>query len=156
MFKVQAYDLESYFAADPARAGDLRQLDALICAAAPTLERHFHAGRSAGEAGMRMSLIGYGAFHYAIASGKTGAWPIIGVALQKNYISVYVAVTLDDAPLVDSYAGRLGELRSGSNNFSFRRFAELDVATVSALVREAERIFRSDPDNPVRAAARGT
>jgi hypothetical protein len=38
-------------------------------------------------------MIGYGKFHYAVKSRKTIEWPIIGVALQKSYISVYVAVT---------------------------------------------------------------
>ena len=42
---------------------------------------------------MRMKMIGYGKFHYAVKSRKTIEWPIIGVALQKSYISVYVAVT---------------------------------------------------------------
>jgi len=77
-------------------------------------------------------------------------WPVIGVALQKNYISIYVAVTKADRPLVPIYSGKLGEKRMGGNNFSFERFDELHLAEVSKLIAEAERIFEADPQNPAR------
>jgi len=94
--------------------------------------------------------MGYGELRYATRSGDTVEWPVIGVALQKNYISVYVAVTRADAPIVPTYAGRLGEKRIGRNNFSFERFDDLNAAGVSSLVAEIGRIFTSDPENPIR------
>ena len=100
MFRVAADSLEAYLAFDPGRTADLEQVHALMRKAAPSLKRHFHAGSPAGEAGMRMNMIGYGQFRYAIKSGKTAVWPVIGVALQKNYISIYVAVTRGGKPLV--------------------------------------------------------
>ena len=75
---------------------------------------------------------------------------MIGVALQKNYISVYVSVTKQDAPIVPGYAGKLGELRMGANNFSFERFDDLKSNAVSSLFAEVGQIFTSDPENPVR------
>jgi hypothetical protein len=95
-------------------------------------------------------MIGYGRFRYAIKSGSATEWPVIGIALQKNYISVYVSVTKVGAPIVPSYAGRLGELRMGRNNFSFVSFDDLKIPGVSALVAEIAEIFRADPENPVR------
>ena len=148
MFRVAAGSLEAYLAFDPARTADLEQLHAVMRKAAPSLRRHFHAGTPAGEAGMRMNMIGYGGFRYAIKSGKTAAWPVIGVALQKNYISVYVAVTRGGK--VSCYAGKLGELRAGGNNFSFVAFGDLDAANVAALFAEAADIFKADKENPVR------
>jgi hypothetical protein len=99
---------------------------------------------------MRMQMIGYGRFHYAIKSGKAIAWPVIGIALQKSYISIYIAVTRQDVPIVQAYAGQLGELRMGRNNFSFERFDDLEIAGVSALFAEVADIFAKDPENPVR------
>jgi hypothetical protein len=75
---------------------------------------------------------------------------VIGVALQKNYISVYVTVTRQGAPLVSFYAGKLGELRAGNNNFSFERFDDLKQDAVSTLVTEVAGIYKADPENPVR------
>ena len=150
MFRVAADSLEAYLAFDPGRTADLEQLHAVMRKAAPSLKRHFHAGTPAGEAGMRMNMIGYGQFRYAIKSGKTAVWPVIGLALQKNYISIYVTVTRDGKPLVSCYAGKLGELRAGGNNFSFEAFVDLKAPVVAALFAEAADIFKADPENPVR------
>src|SRR5262249_34534593 len=128
MYRVTADSLASYLDFDPVRKSDLVSLNDLIHRAAPNLGRYFHKGTPAGQAGMRMKMIGYGRFRYAIKSGSTTDWPVVGVALQKNYISIYVAATKAGAPIVMSYAGRLGELRSGRNNFSFEKFADLKTA----------------------------
>jgi hypothetical protein len=150
MFRVPADSLRTYLDFDPARKPDLLKLHEVLAETAPALKRYFHRGTPAGEAGMRMKMIGYGKFRYAIKSGKTTEWPVIGVALQKSYISVYVSVTKAGAPLVPAYKGRLGELRMGGNNFSFVRFEDLTVPALSSLFAEADGIFRSDPENPVR------
>jgi hypothetical protein len=150
MFKVDVDSLDAYFNFDPARKRDLEALDRTIQTSAPSLERHFHAGTPAGDAGMRMKMIGYGRFRYAIKSGKTTFWPVIGVALQKNYISVYFSVGRDGAPIVASYAGKLGAVRSADDNFSFAAFDDLNVAALSSLLAEAADLIRADPENPVR------
>lgn len=150
MYRVVAESLDDYLNFDSERKSDLVRLHGVMRKAAPSLKRHFHKGTPAGEAGMRMKMIGYGKFRYAIKSGSTIEWPVVGVALQKNYVSVYVALTKADAPIVRRYAGRLGELRSGNNNFSFERFDDLNMAALSSLVAEAAGIFASDPENPVR------
>ena len=150
MFRVDVDSLEAYLAFDPARTGELEELHALIRKSAPGLTRHFHAGTPAGEAGMRMKMIGYGRFQYAIKSGKTTSWPVIGVALQKNYISVYLSVTRGRKSLVSCYAGKLGELRSGGNNFSFEKFSDLNASAAGSLFTEAADIFKADRENPVR------
>ena len=150
MYRVTAANLTGYFDHDPDRRAELKKLDRLIAAAAPTLKRHFHRGTPAGEAGMRMQMIGYGQLRYAIKSGKTTPWPVVGVALQKNYISVYISVTKHGASIVKSYVGKLGELRAGGNNFSFEKFDDLDAKALTSLFGEVAAIVRSDPDNPVR------
>ena len=150
MFRVTADSVAAYLDFDPERKPDLVKLHKLMAKTAPALERYFHQGTPAGEAGMRMKMIGYGKFRYAIKSGKTTEWPVIGVALQKNYISVYLAVTKAGAPLVRAYEGKLGELRMGGNNFSFVRFDDLRSLALASLFAEANEIFKSDPENPVR------
>ena len=87
-----------------------------------------------------MQMIGYGKFRYAIKSGKSTEWPVIGVALQENYISVYVLVTHVGLPIVRAYAGKLGELRTGANNFSFKRFD--DLSTLLLLFAKVAEIFK--------------
>jgi hypothetical protein len=154
MFRVAADTLEAYLDFDPKRKSDLAKWHQLMRMAAPSLARYFHRGTPAGEAGMRMKMIGYGRFRYTIKSGKAIEWPAIGIALQKNYISVYVSVTKAGAPIVPGYARELGELRMGSNNFSFLRFDDLNILKVSELLSEVADILGADPDNPVRYMTR--
>jgi hypothetical protein len=151
MFKVQVDSLDAYFNFDPARKKDLVALDKTIRSSAPSLKRFFHAGTPPGEPGMRFKMIGYGKFHYPSSSGKAISWPVIGLALQKNYISVYLSVTVGDKPILDAYVGKLGELRSGRNNFSFRSFDELQPVALATLFSQAASIVKGAPDNPVKA-----
>jgi hypothetical protein len=147
MFRVDVETLEAYFAFDPKREGALHKLDGLIRKAAPSLRRYFHKGTSEGEPGMRFKMIGYGESFYRARTGEKVEWPVVGVALQKNYISVYFAVTQRGAAVTNPYAGRLSELRMGRNNFSFERFDDLDLPTAAALFSEAAQIFAADPEN---------
>lgn len=45
---------------------------------------------------MRFKMIGYGKTQRPAGSGKLLDWPVVGVALQKNYISVYLSVTAEE------------------------------------------------------------
>jgi hypothetical protein len=145
VFRVDVDSLREYFDFDPARKGDLQKLDKLLKVSAPGLKRYFHRGTPAGEPGMRFRMIGYGRFEYLAREGKTVEWPAIGVALQKNYISVYLSLTTEGAPLLRSYAGKIGAARAGGNNFSFKAYEDLDVRWLGSLFAEADRIFSGDP-----------
>ena len=61
-----------------------------------------------------------------------------------------MAVRKDRRPIVQTYGGRLGELRSSHNNFSFERYDDLNVGELSALFADVARIFEHDPQNPVQ------
>ena len=154
MFRVNADTMDTYLGFDPIRKIDLLKLDKLLENFAPGLKRYFHKGTPAGEPGMRFKMIGYGKSHYLAKAGQQVEWPVVGVALQKSYISAYLSVTKDGAPLVQSYAGRLGECRMGRNNFSFVRFDDLNFASVSALFVEADQIFNAAPGRRIPAKGR--
>jgi hypothetical protein len=94
-------------------------------------------------------MIGYGRFLYLATQGSEIEWPVLGVALQKNYISVYLSVTKEGQPILQAYRGALGELRSGNNNFSFRSFDELNAGVLAELLSEAAQMFARSGQNPV-------
>ena len=109
MFRVNADSVKEYLDFDLERRGDLLKLDTLIKRSAPGLKRYFHAGTPAGEPGMRFKMIGYGKFQYLARNGQWVDWPAVGVALQKNYISVYLSVM--KASLIEPYSGKLGKVK---------------------------------------------
>jgi hypothetical protein len=145
VFRVDVDSLSEYLNFDPQRKIDLQNLDKLIRSSAPGLKRYFHRGTPAGEPGMRFKMIGYGRFQYRARTGEYVEWPALGVALQKNYISVYFSLEKDGASLIQSYSGKLGESRVGRNNFSFRAYEDLDTRQAGSLFAEADQIFSTDP-----------
>ncbi len=154
MFRVDVDNLRSYFDFDLKRKPDLQKLDKLVRASAPGLTRYFHRGTPQGEPGMRFKMIGYGRSSYRARSGECVEWPVVGVALQKNYISVYLSITKNSVPVLRSYLGKLGEIRSGGNNFSFEKYEDLAIPVVSALFAEAEKIFEASLDDRTLQAPR--
>jgi hypothetical protein len=62
-------------------------------------------------------------------------------------------VAKNGVPLVRSYSGKLGELRSGWNNFSFEKYEDLATPIVSSLFAEAEKIFNASLDDRTSAAS---
>src|SRR5258708_8333866 len=103
MCRVTADSLGAYLDFDRERKPDLVKLHKLMAKTAPALKRYFHKGTPAGEAGMRMKMIGYGKFRYAIKSGKTTEWPVIGVAPQKKYITAHGFATKAGAAVMPAY-----------------------------------------------------
>jgi hypothetical protein len=112
MFKVRAGSVEEYFRFDPAWEDALRELDAVIRAAAPALSRWFVPGTTPGQPGMTMTMVGYGQYRYTVKSSPAPVtWPVLGIALQKNYLSFYSSAYSNGSPFSCAYAGRLGRAR---------------------------------------------
>lgn len=57
------------------------------------------------------SIIGFGAYEYRYASGRSGRAPAVGFAAQKASLSLYL---LTDAPEEPSLLARLGKHRTGA------------------------------------------
>jgi len=132
MFKVPAASVEEYFRFDPNREHALRELDALIRAAAPALSRWFVPGTPPGQPGMTMTMIGYGRYQYTVKGSATPiSWPVLGIALQKNYISFYGNVFVNGEYFIAAYAGKLGRARVSTKGVV--TFATLDDIDQHAL-----------------------
>jgi hypothetical protein len=140
MYQVTAGSVEEFFRFDPAREDDLRALDALIRAAAPSLPRWLFPGTPPGQPGMTITMIGYGRFEYPIQSSPTPiSWPILGLALQKNYISRYSGAQAGGPPFTRAYAGKLGRARvSGTGVVTFAGVGDVDVAALAGMITAIE------------------
>ena len=140
MFKVVAGSVEEYFRFDPAREAELRAIDALVQAAAPSLARWFVPGTPAGEPGMTMTMIGYGRFEYTVKRSITPvSWPILGLALQKSYISLYNSVKDVGRPFPVGYSGRLGRARVSSKGVvTFKSRDDLNLEVLANMIAAIE------------------
>jgi nucleoid DNA-binding protein len=129
--KVDATTVEEFFAAAGERESALRELDMLIRSAAPSLKRQLHAGVS-------ITMLGYGAFDYQTKSGSKGRWPVVAIAPQKNYISLYVCAVADGKYLTEQYQDRLGKVSCGKSCIRMKKFTDLNQDTVKIMLEELE------------------
>jgi hypothetical protein len=115
--------------------GDIAELDRLIAGAMPDQERVLWEGVFWG--GTPQRIIGYGDYRSVSRSGREVEWFKVGLARQKDHISLYVNAVEDGRYLVQSYAGRLGKAKVGSANVSFKRLADVEREALTELVRKA-------------------
>ena len=115
--------------------GDIALLDAEITKRMPGASRVLWEGKFWG--GSDQNIIGYGRFAYTNASGKDVEWFMVGLAAQKNYISMYVNAVDDDGYLLARYADRLGKVKIGSASISFDSVEDVDLDALMELVEKA-------------------
>jgi hypothetical protein len=121
---------------DPAREDVLRELDAVIRAAAPALSRWFVPGMPPGQPGMTMTMIGYGRYRYTVKSSPVPViWPILGIALQKNYVSFYNQANGDGPPFNCAYVGQPGRARvSAKGVVTLTNIDDINLQTLAEMV----------------------
>jgi hypothetical protein len=86
--------------------------------------------------GTDQTIIGYGDMQYG-RPGKTVEWFYVGLALQKNYISLYVNAVADNQYLGQKYAKRLGRVKVGSASISFRSVDDIELDVLRELLERA-------------------
>jgi hypothetical protein len=121
--------------------GDIADLDATVSAVMAGLERVLWEGKFWG--GTEQHIIGYGAYTYVGRSGSTGEWFIVGLAKQKDHISVYVNAVEDGQHLSKRYAERLGKVKAGSGQIGFKRLADVDRDVLVEMVGKARELAKA-------------
>jgi hypothetical protein len=120
---------------------DIATLDRVIADAMAGDERVLWEGTFWG--GSSQAIIGYGAYRYTGRSGATGEWFKVGLAAQKNYLSLYVNAAEDGQNLAKAWAPRLGKVKAGSANLQFKRAADVDLEVLRTLVERARELIVS-------------
>ncbi len=119
--------------------GSLTAIDAVIAAALPNGTRVLWQGVFWG--GTDQTIIGYGHTSQPRPRGKTVEWFLIGLARQKNYLSLYVNAADGDVRLSQLYGPRLGKVKAGPANITFASADVIDLAVLDELVRHAGRVM---------------
>ena len=90
------------------------------------------------KAGICHGMLGYGIGPYRTKSGSTGEWFKVGLASQKNYISLYVcACDENEGYLAENNKERLGKVNVGKSCIRFKKLEHLDLEVALELVRKA-------------------
>ncbi len=121
---------------------DIATLDRELTAVFVGRERVLWEGPMWG--GTHQRIIGYGAIVQRQSGGDV-EWFVMGLAMQKAHLSLYVNAAEDGQYLAKRYADRLGKVKVGSANLSFKRLADLEL---SAVLEMAERARDLTDDAP--------
>lgn len=77
------------------------------------------------------SIVGYGAYRYTYASGRSGESCVTGFAVRGRDLVVYLVA---EAPNQAARLARLGSHKMAKACLYFKRLADLDVAVLEELV----------------------
>lgn len=128
MFKAsKAKSVEEYLAMVPGeRKETIFFLHDFIQNAAPELKPHFAS-----------NMLGYGTFPCRNYKKEIISWPVIGLANQKNYISLYVCALEDRQYIAEKYKNDLGKVSVGKSCIRFKKLEDLDLPALKKLLQAA-------------------
>ena len=86
------------------------------------------------------AIIGYGNYHYKSKSGREGDWMLIGLASQKNYISIYVCAVEGNEYLAEKHKAEFPKASIGKSCIRFKKFEDIDLEVLKKLVFKAEKL----------------
>lgn len=128
MFKpVKASTVEEYLARVPKERKELVTfLHNFIKKAAPKLKPHF-----------AYNMLGYGSFPYRNYKKEMIQWPVISLANQKHYISVYVCAVDHGKYVAEKYKKELGKVSVGRSCIRFKKIEDVNLPTLKKVIQMA-------------------
>jgi len=127
--KNSATSVEEYLSMVPAdRKKEIDFLHNFIQKAVPKLKPHYAS-----------NMIGYGSFYYLDKKKQKRDWPIIALANQKNYITIYVCTIVKDKAAAEKYKKDLGKLTTGLSCIRFNKIEEINLETLKTVLKLAEK-----------------
>lgn len=134
---IDAKTREDYLSKTGEREPEIRELDKLIRETAPGLKPVLFGG-------MTGKMLGYGMQPYKTKSMKEESeWPVVALAAQKNYISLYVCALVDGEYITEVYEDRLGKASCGKSCIRFKKLEDLNIETVKQILTEINRRFEN-------------
>lgn len=130
MFKpVKAKSIKEYFDMLPQDRRDILEfLHDFIQKPAPSLKPIFG-----------YNMPGYGSFKYKNYKKEIIDWPIIALASQKNYISLYVCAVENGEYLAEKNKKDLGKVSVGRSCIRFKKLDDLNLETLKKVIKLAEK-----------------
>lgn len=128
MFKTtKAKSVNEYLAQIPQERKELIHfLHEFIQKSAPSLKSHF-----------AYNMLGYGSFPYKNYKKETIEWPIVALANQKNYVSVYVCALDGEEYIAEKYKDSLGKVSVGKSCIRFKKLEDINLPVLAEVIQMA-------------------
>jgi len=126
--KNDARSVEEYLEKVPEdRKKDVDFLHDFIQKAVPALKPHYAT-----------NMIGYGSFKYLDSKKQIREWPIISLANQKNYISIYVCGITGEEYISKKFEKELGKVSVGNNCIKIKKIEDVNLDTLKMVLKTCE------------------
>lgn len=127
--KIKAETVEEYFDNLPSdRKEIISFVHEFIQKEAPSLKPYF-----------AYNMLGYGSFKYKGAKKELLDWPVVSLANQKNYVSLYVCSIIDGRYVAEKYKDDLGKVSVGKSCIRFKKVEDLNLETLKKVLKLAEK-----------------
>lgn len=124
---------------DSESKADIAKLDKLISKAAPKVPKVMWEGKFWG--GSDQKIIGYGDYNYVRPGKNDVEWFVVGLAQQKNYITVFITAVEDGKYLAEDYKDKLGKVKVGRSSISFKKLEDVNVELLVELIKKSFKIM---------------
>lgn len=94
---------------------------------APNLKPHF-----------AYNMLGYGSFPYKNYKKEMISWPVVAIANQKNYVSIYVCSVDAGEYVAEKYKDKLGKVSVGKSCIRFNKLEDVNLPFLAEVIKKAE------------------
>lgn len=128
MFKpTKASSVPTYLAQLPEERKELVLfVHEFIKKAVPKLKPHF-----------AYNMLGYGSFPYLNHKKEKLEWPIIALANQKNYVSLYVCAIDHGEYIAEKHKKELGKVSVGKSCIRFKKLEDINLPVLKKVLQYA-------------------
>lgn len=124
---VKAKSVEEYISMlEPERKKIILFMHERIQKTAPSLKPHF-----------AYNMLGYGSFKTRNYKKEMIEWPIVSLASQKNYISLYVCAVDGGEYLAEKNKDKLGKVSVGKSCIRFKKLEDLNLEQLDKVIKKA-------------------
>ncbi len=125
--KVKANSVASYLASvPPERKEIIRFMHGFIQKAAPKLKPHF-----------AYNALGYGSFLYENNKGQMMTWPVVSLANQKQYVSIYICSVIGGKYVAEAHKKDLGKVSVGKSCIRFKKVEDVHLPVLKKVIQMA-------------------
>lgn len=112
----------------PDRKKTIDALDEIIKQTVPSLKPYFAT-----------NMLGYGKFKYTDYKKDVIDWPVIALASQKNYISLYVCAVNAGSYIAEEHQAELGKVSVGKSCIRFKKLEDINLDALKKVLKLAEK-----------------
>jgi len=83
------------------------------------------------------SIIGFGSYHYVYESGREGDMPIVAFSPRSTAIVLYIYLNIENR---EDLLNKLGKHKAGKGCIYIKKLADIDIAVLKTMIRNAAKV----------------